>query len=132
MLADTTILVLSAILMFLMASTASFLRCQGWTPSGRELAFGNRDNLPPETALAGRASRAANNMLEGIVLFIALFAAVHVANKVDAQSQLGANLFFWGRLVYWPVYLAGIVYLRTLVWFVSVAGLALMTIAALR
>jgi uncharacterized MAPEG superfamily protein len=71
-------------------------------------------------------------MLEGIVLFIALFAAVHVANKVDAQSQLGANLFFWGRLVYWPVYLAGIVYLRTLVWFVSVAGLALMTIAALR
>jgi uncharacterized MAPEG superfamily protein len=27
--------------------------------------------------------------------------------------------------VYWPVYLAGIAYVRTLVWFVSIIGLIL-------
>ena len=38
---------------------------------------------------------------------------------------LGATVFFWGRLVYWPVYLAGIIYLRTLVWFVGIVGLVM-------
>jgi uncharacterized MAPEG superfamily protein len=93
--------------------------------------------LPSATATTCRRKRRSPaapiaRLLEGFVLFIALLAAVHFANKADAQSLLGANLFFWGRLIYWPVYLAGIVYLRTLVWFVSIAGLALMTIAALR
>jgi uncharacterized MAPEG superfamily protein len=41
------------------------------------------------------------------------------------QAALGATIFFWARLVYWPVYLAGIVYLRTLIWFVSLFGLFL-------
>jgi uncharacterized MAPEG superfamily protein len=35
----------------------------------------------------------------------------------------GAHLFVWGRLVYVGVYLAGIPYLRTLVWLVSVIGI---------
>ena len=37
----------------------------------------------------------------------------------------GATVFFWARLVYWPVYVAGIIYLRTLIWFVSLFGLFL-------
>ena len=39
--------------------------------------------------------------------------------------------FFWARLTYWPVYLAGIVYLRTAVWAVSILGLAMMIFAML-
>jgi uncharacterized MAPEG superfamily protein len=129
MMADTTVMVLSVILTFFMVGVASFLRVKGWTPEGRSRAFGNRDNLPPPSPIAGRADRAATNMIEGLLMFVATFAALHVANKANAQAQLGANLFFWGRLAYWPTYLAGIVYLRTAFWFVSIAGLVMMILA---
>ncbi len=39
---------------------------------------------------------------------------------------MGAEIFFWSRVLYIPVYYAGIVYLRTLVWLASVIGLAMM------
>jgi uncharacterized MAPEG superfamily protein len=39
---------------------------------------------------------------------------------------LGAEVFFWSRVLYLPVYYAGIAYLRTLVWLASVIGLAMM------
>jgi uncharacterized MAPEG superfamily protein len=41
------------------------------------------------------------------------------------MTLLGAQLFFWARLVYAFVYLAGIPWLRTGVWTVSVIGLIL-------
>ena len=127
MMSDVQILVWSAILLWLMLMTASALRTQGWKPGGVELAFGNRDDLPAPTPLAGRADRAARNMLENFVIFIALVAALHFAGKTSVQSQFGANLFFWGRVAFWPIYLAGIIYLRTVAWALSIVGLAIMT-----
>jgi uncharacterized MAPEG superfamily protein len=44
---------------------------------------------------------------------------------------LGAELFFWSRLAYIPVYYAGIPYLRTAIYFISVTGLAMMATALL-
>src|SRR5262245_36096813 len=131
MMTDTTVVVLSALLLWLMEMTAAALRSRGWEPGGITRAFGNRDNIPEPTPLAARATRAARNMLENVVIFIALFASLHVANKANAQSQLGANMFFWGRLAFWPIYLAGIIYLRTAAWAVSVVGLAMMALAML-
>ena len=43
----------------------------------------------------------------------------------------GATLFFWSRVLYVPVYYAGVVYLRTLVWLASIVGLAMMVLALL-
>jgi uncharacterized MAPEG superfamily protein len=129
MMADTTVLVLSAILLWLMVMTAATLRSQGWKPGGVARAFGNRDNMPEPSALAGRADRAAKNMIENTLVFVVLMVAVQVANKANAQAQLGANLFFWGRLAFWPIYLAGIIYARTAAWAVSVVGLAMMVLA---
>src|SRR5262245_55853164 len=130
MLSDIQVLVLSAILTWLMLCTASGLRVQGWTPDGMRRAFGNRDDLGEPTALAGRADRAARNMLENLAMFTALLAAVHFAGKANAQVQLGANMFFWARVAYWPCYLAGIVILRTVIWMISILGLAMMILAA--
>ena len=48
-----------------------------------------------------------------------------VAGKTNSATLLGAQLFFWARLAYAVVYLAGIPWLRTVVWFVSVVGLAI-------
>lgn len=84
---------------------------------------GNREDLPALVGLAGRAQRAHRNMLESLVLFAALVLVAQVAGKANAATALGAQLFFWARLVYAIVYLVGIPWLRTGVWAVAIAGL---------
>jgi uncharacterized MAPEG superfamily protein len=128
MMTDVTVLVWSAVLLWLMLVTASALRTQGLAPGGIGRAMGNRDDLAPPTPLAGRADRAAKNMLENLVIFTALVAAAHVAGKANAQVQLGANIFFWARAAYWPAYLAGSG-LRSVVWTISIIGLAMIAAA---
>ena len=86
---------------------------------------GNREGLLPCTGWAGRAARAHHNTLESLVLFAALVLVAVVTNKTNATTLLGAQLFFWARLVYAFVYIAGIPWMRTLVWLVSVIGLIL-------
>jgi uncharacterized MAPEG superfamily protein len=84
---------------------------------------GNRASLPPIEGWAGRAQRAHRNMLENLVLFAALVLVAQIAGKTNATTLLGAELFFWARLVYVPIYLIGIPWLRTGAWAVSVVGL---------
>src|SRR5919108_229264 len=86
---------------------------------------GNREGLAPCTGWAGRAARAHHNMLENLVLFAALVLVAVAAGRTNSTTLLGAQLFFWARLVYVLVYLGGIPWLRTAVWLVSVVGLAL-------
>ena len=50
--------------------------------------------------------------------------------KSNATSALGAQLYFWARVAYVPLYAAGVPYLRTLVWTISLIGLV-MVLAAL-
>ena len=123
------ILVWSAILAWLMLVVASLIRSRGWAPDGMQIAFGNRDNVPPQSPLSGRADRAAMNMLEALAIFTALAAALYFSGKTSSQAQTGANVFFWARVAYWPCYLAGIIYLRTAIWFAGVIGLAMMAFA---
>lgn len=131
MTSETTALIGSAVLTWLMLITASLLRTHSWTPGGMQRAFGNRDDLPPPTPLAGRADRAAKNMLESLVLFSAAVLAVSMAGKSSAQTALGATVFFWARVAFWPCYLAGIKYLRTAIWTVGMVGLAMVAAAAI-
>jgi uncharacterized MAPEG superfamily protein len=95
---------------------------------GLPMLAGNRENMPPLTGWADRAARAHRNMLENLVLFAALALVAQVTGKANAMTALGAELFFWARLVYVPVFLAGIPWVRTGVWGVSVAGLVLIFI----
>ena len=123
MTADLHYLVYSTVLAWAMIMTAAVLRTRAWTTSGLMLAFSNRENVPPPTSIAGRTERAARNMLVNLTLFAALLLAVHAANLNDPRVETGAALFFWARLVYFPLYVVGVIYLRTLVWMVSVVGL---------
>lgn len=86
---------------------------------------GNREGLSPCTGWAGRAARAHHNMLENLVLFAALVLAAVVAGRTNATTLLGAQIFVWARLAYAVVYVAGIPWLRTALWLVSVIGMAL-------
>ena len=98
---------------------------------GLPMLAGNREGLAPCTGWAGRAQRAHHNMLESLVLFAALVLIAVVSGKTNATTLLGAQLFFWARLVYAFVYLAGIPWLRTAVWLVSVIGLLLIFVQLL-
>lgn len=117
---------LSALLTWLCLLVASLIRARAWTPAGMLVAFGNRENLSAPSALAGRAQRTASNTLENFVLFTAVALSVHALRPGNAMAEQGAAIFFWARVAYVPVYYAGIPYLRTGIWGVSIAGLAMM------
>jgi uncharacterized MAPEG superfamily protein len=86
---------------------------------------GNREGLPEMTGWAGRAARAHRNMLESLILFAMLVIVAHLAGVRNEMTLLGAQLFFWGRVAHAIIYIAGIPWLRTAAWGVSVVGLFL-------
>jgi len=112
-------LLLSAALTWIMIMTAAELHTATWTRSGAKLAFGNRVALPPPSAIAARADRAAKNMLENLVLFITVVVA---ARSAGTDASFGSAIFFFGRLGYFFTYVAGITYVRSLLWGVALFG----------
>ena len=101
------------------------IRNQEWTKEGRQIGLGNRDNLKDATPMGGRAERAAKNSIEAAVFFVPL-ALVANAAGMDAEALLGAQIAFWARIAYVPIYIAGIKYLRSLVWIIGVVGYGMM------
>jgi uncharacterized MAPEG superfamily protein len=128
---DGRIVIYATFLSWLMLVIAALLRTRGLTPRGLKAAFGNRHDLPEPTPLSDRADRAARNMLENLVLFVALVVAAHIASAPQHRIDLGARIFFYARVAYVPVYLFGISYLRTAIWSVSLVGLGIIAAAAL-
>ena len=86
---------------------------------------GNRDDVPALTGFAGRAQRAQRTMLENLVVFAALVLVAQVTSRFNETTALGAQLFFWARLVYAPVYWVGVPWVRTGVWLVSFIGIVM-------
>jgi uncharacterized MAPEG superfamily protein len=102
----------------------------GTQQRGLKWNAGNRDGEPkPLTGPAARARRASLNFLETFVFFAAAVLAVVIAKQNSSQTALGAELYFWARVVYLPVYIVGIPYLRTLVWTLSIVGLVMVITA---
>ena len=119
---DLKYLLLSTILCFvqmLVAATGANQKV------GLPVLAGNREGLPEITGWAGRARRAHLNMIENLVLFAALVLIAAVAGKANATTAMGALIFFWARLAYAVIYVVGIPWLRTVAWFVSVIGMAM-------
>jgi len=99
---------------------------------GRGLKWntGARDaEQAPLTGVTARVDRASRNFLETFPFFAAAVLAVVVSGRTNADSALGVQLYFWARVVYLPLYAAGIPYLRTVVWAVSLWGLVKVLLA---
>jgi len=108
------------VVQMLIAATGSMMQV------GIPALAGNRENLPTITGWAGRACRAHRNMLENLVLFAALVIVVVLAGKSNATTLLGAQIFLWARVAYAAAYVAGIPWLRTGIWLVSMVGLVML------
>lgn len=81
--------------------------------------------------MQGRLERAFSNLMETFPFFAAAVATTGALNVHNASTVWGAELYFWARLVYVPVYAAGIPGLRTAIWGVSVVGIVLLAAAVL-
>jgi len=90
---------------------------------GLGMLAGNREESPRLVSFAGRAQRAHWNMLESLPLFIALVFIAVTSGRANATTAFGCELFFWGRLAHWVIYVIGIPWLRTVAWVVSIIGL---------
>lgn len=85
---------------------------------------GARDGEPPPlTGAAARADRAFRNFLETFPFFAAAAVAVVATGSGDAGTAFGAQLWFWARVLYLPLYLAGIPYVRSLAWGAALVGM---------
>lgn len=87
---------------------------------------GNRDTPVEGKGWVGRAQRAHRNMIESLLPFAVLVLAAEVAGIANANTVLGAQLYFYGRVAYSVLYLAGIPWLRTIAWAVSLAGMVIL------
>lgn len=80
---------------------------------------------------AARAERALTNFLQTYPAFVGLALALVVAGRAGGIGAAGAWIWFLARIVYVPLYLFGIPYLRSLAWAISIIGLALMLVRLL-
>lgn len=93
-----------------------------WAKWPLAAVLGNRHDTPPLPRWAERAQRAQRNMLENFPHFAALVLVANVAGLANAQTALGATIFFWARLAHAVVYITGIWQLRALAYFAGIAG----------
>lgn len=89
-------------------------------------AGSGRDHEVPPDIWNARAQKALRNLIETYGVFVALAVATELSGRSDGLTQWGAQLYFWARWVYLPLYLSGVQYVRSLVWLVAASGLTLM------
>ena len=93
---------------------------------------GARDETAaPMGKMGGRIERAFKNFLETFVLFAAAVLMANAMGKHTPMSVQGAEIYFWSRLAYVPVYALGIPFVRTAIWFASLIGIGMVLGAVL-
>ena len=93
---------------------------------GRAWNVGARDEaLPPPNPVTGRLIRAQANFVETFPIAIVALLGVVIAGRTSQWTALGGWIWLGARVVYLPLYWAGIKVVRTLVWTISMIGLAM-------
>lgn len=81
--------------------------------------------MEPKGVMAGRASRALGNYVQNFTAFVALdlaFIALHLS------AGIWPTVWILARIVYLPLYLFNVIYVRSIVWGVSLVALMIMLI----
>jgi uncharacterized MAPEG superfamily protein len=96
-----------------------------------ELPFGylftSRDKPAAASGLLfGRATRALANYVENLTPFVAVALALIATQRTGGAGAIGSTIWILARIVYLPVYVFGIIYVRTIIWGISIIGLVMM------
>jgi uncharacterized MAPEG superfamily protein len=109
----------------LASHAASLQRGYRWSASARD------EVKPPLAGVAGRLQRACRNYLETFAFFAAAVLIANAAGRHNWMTTAGAQLYFWGRVAYLPLYAFGIPLIRSLAWNVATLGIVLILLALL-
>src|SRR4029453_11144997 len=124
---ELTLLALSVALGFVhivaASHSASLQRGYRWSASARD------EPVEPLHGVAGGLDPPLRNFLETYPLFAAVVLTAAGVGRHNALTEWGAQLYFWGRVVYMPLYAAGIPLVRSLVWNVTAVGILLFLVA---
>ena len=74
----------------------------------------------------GRSCRALGNYLENFTAFVAVALALIATQRTGGAGAIGATIWILARIVYLPIYVFGIIYVRTAIWVISIVGLVMM------
>ena len=124
---ELTMLVYSTalLLVLVLIQAAAGVRAQGVQPMAN-----SRDDLPEPKPFQARTKRVVDNHREGLTIFAPLILAAALAHVSNHATVLGAELFFYSRLVHAVLYLLGVPMIRPLAWAVGLVG-TLMVLRAL-
>jgi len=90
---------------------------------GYEWGMGSRDEPAPISGVPARLQRAFYNYLESLPLFAAAMLAAVMLGNTGQLTAIGGIVFLIARIVFVPLYAAGVFLWRTLAWIVATAGL---------
>jgi uncharacterized MAPEG superfamily protein len=96
---------------------------------GLRYGLSPRDEQKPLTGIGARVQRAFSNYMQTFPFFAAAVLIAHAAGRHSWLTTTGAQLYFWARLVYVPLYAASIPVVRTLAFLVATAGIVLILVA---
>lgn len=117
--------VLGLVQIFIAAGASTQQRGMKWNLSSRD------GSVPPLTGAAGRMSRAVENFKETFPIFLAAVVVVQLLAKNSWASSLGVQIYFYARLLYFPIYALDVVVIRTAVFGLSLLGVCFLFYAAL-
>ncbi|WP_271143899.1 MAPEG family protein [Brevundimonas sp. NIBR10] len=120
---ELLILALAAVLLMVHIFAAAHLKTKQY---GVDWNMGARDDvLVPLNPGAGRLVRAQSNYLETLPIAVIALLGVVVSGRGDLWTAIGGWIWLGARLVYLPVYAAGIPKVRTLIFLTSLVGLGM-------
>jgi len=126
---ELTLLAWTLVLALVQILLPSTLRTQ---ETGAQYNVSARDGAaPPPRPVTARLQRAQANLFETLPLFATAVLIAHVVGLHGSLTVWGCWLYLVARIVYVPLYAAGIPVLRTLVWLVSMVGLVMILFALL-
>ena len=120
---ELKILALGALLLFVHIFTATRFKTAQY---GRKWNVSARDEtLPPANPITARLMRAQANFEETFPIAIVALLGVVVAGRTSQWTAIGGWIWLGARVVYLPLYAAGVPVIRTIVWTIGIAGLAI-------
>ena len=126
---ELKMLALSAVLglvqIILSSHSASHQYGYKWAASARD------EVMEPLKGVAGRLDQALRNFTETFPLFAAAVLTVCIAGRHNWMTVYGTQLYFWSRVLYIPLYAAGVPLLRSFIWNIATLGIVLILISAL-
>ena len=87
--------------------------------------FSSRDNEANTSIYIDRANRSLNNLFETLPIFIGLILLSIIS---DVDNSFLAMIWLLARIIYVPVYIVGINYVRTGIWAIALICLIMMSL----